>query len=103
MKLKAEREFDVYEAFDPYGFGDGDDALKWEAINEVYCLLRGMDYDYETASTIHNDGYIYLVIAPDGRKLDIEECGKTPKEAIAEAFPELAKALDELNEKELWV
>jgi beta-glucanase (GH16 family) len=103
MKLMAEVEYDAYDAFHPYGFADGDGVLKWEAMEQVYNLLMEMGYDYYTCSSIHNDGQVYMLTSPYGKKLEIDYNTREPREAIAETFPELAKALDELNKETLEV
>lgn len=105
MKLMTGVEYDVYDAFHPYGFADGDGALKWEAMEQVYNLLMEMGYDYEAASSIHNDGHIYklIFISPGGRELEIDYNTRDPREAIAMAYPELALALDKLNQEKLRV
>lgn len=104
MRYVLNEFLEAYDAFDKYGYGDGDHPLADDARYRVIAVLAEIGWGYEEARSIHNNRICGLT-SPDGTVYDLEwtldlEAGQIREEMYRREFPrELLKALDELNDE----
>lgn len=98
MRFQIDDELDVYEAFMKYGLGDGDHPLASMVLGEVYSLLDELGYRYETASCIHNNGFISKIVTPAGRTIEMNSLESEPHYLRRQLPKDLVQALDRLNQ-----